>query len=650
MKKVTLVELTAFDKIIPLASAYLLGYARQDRDIRENLDIRIYDAPVTADRDAILADLERDPSDVYALSCYLWNMGMVRWLMDHLAASVPGARFILGGPQVMNHATSYSAPGQENISFCNGEGEITFQSYLREILRDEPDLAKVPGLSFWRGQELVTTERPPRLTDLDEIPSPFTSGLFEPGKYTFGILETNRGCPYNCGFCFWGAATNSKVNRFSTERVLGDITWMSEHGFGTFFLADANWGLASRDIDFTRHMVECRERTGYPMMVSINSAKNKPDRVTEIIQILVSGGLLTSQPISLQSTDEGVLHLINRSNIRRESYTSLQRSLREQEISSYIEMIWPLPGETLDTFRKGVTELCRSQADTILLYPQLLLHNTPIYENRERFAIEVERVPDEAAEADVVVGTNWVTRDDYETGLWIYYAQECLYNLRGLYYLANYLDRTGQLSFGDLFTTVAGFLRGRPELPLSLFIADSVRGLGLYHLVNTGELAHLILHAEREQFDTHLADFVATQPFWADLDAQAMFELDLLARPYIYREYPRIPSYSFSRLRVERRDRRTIEVTVPQAASELLSDLDLAGRRLGTDLLLRHPMRRKLAFRDDGDLAENFSYCQGMTLHLRELLAEWTTTEPRPGQVGPAALSDHDHRTRPPVT
>jgi radical SAM superfamily enzyme YgiQ (UPF0313 family) len=623
MKKVTLVELTAFERIIPLASAYLMSYARQDRDISENFDIRIYDAPVTADRNVILADLEREPSDIYALSCYLWNMGLVRWLMDRLGARVPGAQFILGGPQVMNHAASYSVPSQENVSFCNGEGEITFHAYLREFLRDEPELAEVPGLSFWRDGQLVTTDRPPRLTDLDEIPSPFTGGLFEPGKYTFGILETNRGCPYNCGFCFWGAATNSKVNRFSTERVLADITWMSEHGFGTFFLADANWGLASRDVDFTRHMVECRERTGYPMMVSINSAKNKPDRVTEIVQILVEGGLLTSQPISLQSTDEGVLDLINRSNIRPNSYTSLQRSLREHNISSYIEMIWPLPGETLETFRKGVTELCRSQADTILLYPQLLLHNTPIYDNRERFGIKVERVPDAAAEADVVVGTGWVTRDDYETGLWIYYAQECLYNLRGLYYLANYLDRTGQLSFGALFTAVAGFLRDRPDLPLSRFIADSVRGLGLYHLVNTGELAHLILHAERAHFDEQLTEFAAAQSFWADPDARAMFELDLLARPYIYREYPRVPSYRFSRLRVEQRDRRTIEVTVPQAASELLSDLDLAGRQLGTDLLLRHPMRRKLALRDDVDSAENFSYCQGMTLHLRELLAEW---------------------------
>ncbi len=638
MKKVTLVELTAFEKIIPLASAYLKCYATRDHEIRENFSIRIYDAPVTADRGAILDELRRDPSDVYGLSCYLWNMGLVRWLLDRLTSDFPQAEIILGGPQVMNHAGHYLSSAQSNVAVCNGEGEITFSEYLRQLGSDEPDLSVVPGLSFWRDESLVTTERPPRLADLDDIPSPFTGGLFEPGKYSFGILETNRGCPYNCGFCFWGAATNSKVNRFSTARVLDDITWMSENGFGTFFLADANWGLAPRDVELTQHMVACRERTGYPLMVSMNSAKNKPDRVTEITKILVQGGLLTSQPISLQSTDEGVLDLINRSNIRPETYTSLQRNLREQQISSYIEMIWPLPGETLVTFRKGITELCRSQADTILLYPQLLLHNTPIYENRDRFGIEVRQVPDDAAEAEVVVATNWVTPDDYETGLWLYYAHQCLYNLRGLYYLANYLDRTGQINFGDLFAKAADFLRGRQDLPISEFIARSVRGLGVYYLVNAGEMAHLIMHADRAQFDEFLTEFVTAQPFWRDPDAQAMFELDLLARPYIYREYPRLPGYPFGRLRAAQRDRRTMEVTVPPAVSELLSDLDLAGRRLGTDLLLRHPMRRKLPFRADAAPAENFSYCQGMTLHLRELLAEWTPADARQDLARPAAV------------
>lgn len=328
MKKASLVELTAFDKIIPLATAYLKSYASKDPEITANFSLDMYVAPVAADRDSVAADLESSGSDIYAFSCYLWNMELVRWLLDRLLRARPGAQFILGGPQVMSHAAHYVPADRTNVVVCNGEGERTFHHYLRQLLADEPDFGQVPGVSFWRDGSLVTTERPERIKDLTEIPSPFTSGLFPAGKYSFGILETNRGCPYNCGFCFWGAATNSKVNRFETDRVLDDITWMSENNFATVFLADANWGMAPRDVDFTQHMVECRKRTGYPMVVSMNAAKNKPDRVAEITKILVDGGLLSSQPISLQSMDSDVLRIIDRSNIRPETYTALQRSLR----------------------------------------------------------------------------------------------------------------------------------------------------------------------------------------------------------------------------------------------------------------------------------------------------------------------------------
>lgn len=625
MKRVTLVELTAFDKIIPLASAYLCGYARQDQAIADHYAFRIHDAPVSADRFKLAADLTGEQSDVYALSCYLWNMGLVRWLLDQLIAQVPHASFILGGPQVMNQAAAYVAPDQTNVVVCNGEGERTFARYLAELLSDQPDMSSVPGISFWRRGELVTTERPERIRDLTEVPSPFTGGFFAPDKYTFAILETNRGCPYNCGFCFWGAATNAKVNRFEDERVLDDITWISEHKFTTIFLADANWGMAPRDVEFTKHIVECSKRTGYPLLISMNAAKNKPDRVADITRLLVDGGLLTSQPISLQSMDSGVLKLIDRSNIRTETYTALQQTLREQAISSYIEMIWPLPGETTATFRDGLTELCRSRADTILVYPQLLLHNTPIYEQRDRLGVRVRRVPDDVAEADVVVATNWVTEDDYAAGVWIYYAMVCLYNLRGLYYLANYLDRSSQMTFGDLFASAARFLARHGDSEIVNFIRQSVDGLGNYYLLNGGRLAHLVLHAARDEFDHLLTEFVTSQPFWADTDATAVFELDLLARPYIYRERPRSPDYRFRHLGIEPYRSRSLLVTAPDFIVDLLADLDFGGQVMTSPLVLAHPAKHKLPYLRHKTLEDNISYCQGMTLHLREMLPSWTS-------------------------
>ncbi|MBB4942982.1 hypothetical protein FHR32_007382 [Streptosporangium album] len=117
------------------------------------------------------------------------------------------------------------------------------------------------------------------------MPSPVTSGVFEEGRYTTAILETNRGCPFSCGFCFWGAATNDKVHKFEDRRVRDDITWISKNNFVSIFIADASWGMAPRDVELTRHLVKCSEENGYPVMVAMAAAKNKPDRMAEITEI-----------------------------------------------------------------------------------------------------------------------------------------------------------------------------------------------------------------------------------------------------------------------------------------------------------------------------------------------------------------------------
>lgn len=134
----------------------------------------------------------------------------------------------------------------------------------------------------------------------------------------------------------------------------------------------------------------------------------------------------------------------------------------------------------------------------------------------------------------------------------------------------------------------------------------------------------MVLHGNRDVFTRLPADFVAGQPFWADPHARAMFELDLLARPYVYRERPTLPAdYPFTELRVEQRDDGVTEISGPAIVTETLRELDAAPGIPDGPLLLHHPFRRKMPFRTDRPLRDNIAYCQGMTVHLRAMLPEW---------------------------
>lgn len=622
-RRVTLVELSVYDNTVPLVSGYLQAYATQDASIAEAFEFDIYTRGMRGDPDAILGDLLDRRSDVYAFSCYIWNAGLVRRLTEALYRARPGAYFMLGGPQVMNHAARYTPAGAPNVVVCNGEGEQPFYEFLHQLLREAPDFGQVSGVSYWTGDgSLATVESPARLRRLDTVPSPFAAGLFDGADYSFTVLETNRGCPFHCGFCFWGAATNSKVYKFDEDRVRADIRWIAEHGVASVFIADANWGLSPRDVELSQHVVACKREFGFPTSMVIAAAKNRPERVAEITAILVAGGLVTSQPISLQTVNPDALRLVERENIRENTFTDLLRTLRERRISSFIELIWPLPGETLESFRAGVARLCRLGADTLTVYPQLLLHNTSLHERRELLGIETVRAPDAVAEADVVVATRWVNRAECERGTWFYYAVHALYNARGAYHLARYLDRSGLERYEDFFAAAATYFRARTDAGLCRFFADSVATADNYDLLNIGKATDLALRAYRSELDELLLDFARTAPWWSDPLARCALDVDLLSRPYVYSEPVRAPAVELSELRLVEVGDRAFVADLPHALAGPVARAGLLPPEVATAgaVQITHPRQGKMPHVRWRSLEQNAAYCHVMIQRLRILL------------------------------
>jgi hypothetical protein len=549
---------------------------------------------------------------------------VVRRVLAELRARRPDAQFLLGGPQVINHAEDYVARDDRNVVVCNGEGEVPFQEYLRQLAGPAPDFAQVSGVSFRAADgELVTTPGAPRLASLDDVPSPFQAGIFDGGEYTFTVLETNRGCPFHCGFCFWGAATNSKVNKFETQRIMDDISWLARNGVASIFIADANWGLSPRDVDLSRHIVAQKREHGFPTSMVIAAAKNRPQRVAEITEILVRGGLVTSQPISLQTVNGDALRLIDRENIRETTYTELQQTLNDKGISSFIELIWPLPGETLESFRAGVGRLCRMNADTLTIYPQLLLHNTEIYRRRDVLGIEVSRVPDPCAEADVVVATKWVSRDECVQGAWFHYAVHSLYNARAGHHLAAYLDRSGTVAYEDFLATAADYMQERDD-EMCRFFASSIDAADNYDLLNVGKAAFMVLHSHRAAMDELLRDFCRTQPWWSDPVARLALDLDLVARPYLYSEDVQAPAVELDEATITGLDATSVTLSAPPAAVLRLAELGVLPDGEGELLRFVHPRTGKMPFPRRHSMEHNAAYCHVMIQRLRTLLPSCT--------------------------
>jgi radical SAM superfamily enzyme YgiQ (UPF0313 family) len=630
-KEVTFVELSVYERITPLASGYLQAYASADADIRDSYTFEQYAASVKTPRNEIMDALLATDSDVYAFSCYVWNMGLVNSILPTLLEAKPGAQVILGGPQVMHHGHKYLDRTRDNLVLCNGEGEVTFSEYLKEMTQSKPDLSRVQGLSLYRDGQLVETEERPRIQNLDDIPSPFLAGnIFGTERYTMSILETNRGCPFRCGFCFWGAATNDRVYKFDEARIRDELTWMAKNGMVFLYIADANWGMLKRDSDLSKHIAECAAKYRLPHIIYFSAAKNKPSNVTQITQIFKEAGLVTSQPVSMQTLDPTSLEKIDRSNIKLDAFAAVQKDLRDKQISSFIELIWPLPGETITSLKRGVNTLCANDADTIIIYSHLLLNNTPLYHNREKHGFVTRPGGGGIAEAHIVVETTDVTWDDFKEGMRFFYALHALQNTRTLRAVRRYLAQSEQVSFSDFFTSLVEYWRTIPDDPLVRWVEDSIETADFYDVTNYGKFVHMVAHSHRDQFNAQLLDFAQKQPWWADPKVQALFELDLVNRPYLYSNTPLDqPSYAFQWLEiVEQKGRGYVVKVDDQWVGALRENVKLGQKgadAAASNVFFVDHRGLQYPYMATQSLEHHGGYCHGMVEKIENVTPTWTS-------------------------
>ncbi|MEV0481383.1 KedN5 family methylcobalamin-dependent radical SAM C-methyltransferase [Streptomyces sp. NPDC050508] len=256
-----------------------------------------------------------------------------------------------------------------------------------------PRLAGIDGLSS-RAADGTATTNPDRerIADLDIIPSPFLTGavdlLDEAGRFRYDValIETNRGCPYKCSFCYWGGATGQRVRAFSRERLRAELELFAQLRVHTVATCDANFGMLPADLDLTEDLVDISRRYGYPRAFESSWAKNKSKVFYEIVRRMKDAGLRSSFTLALQSLEPNALRTMNRRNMKVNEWHDLVSWLAAEGLDCYAELIWGAPGETVESFMRGYDELAR-HVSRIAVYPILLLPGTEYSDHRERYGM-----------------------------------------------------------------------------------------------------------------------------------------------------------------------------------------------------------------------------------------------------------------------
>ena len=387
---------------MPLSLGYIKATAYADLWIRSAADIQIcsFRGSDTAS-EIIHALFTQDPPDILAFSVFGWNLYRFAAVAEVYRQLRPDGWIVMGGTHVANQAERLCRLFPAIDVIANGEGEFIFRDILQAYLGglNKNELDHIPGISFQRDGQVVTTPERARIANLDDIPSPFLEGILpyrdKYGKaiYAVVLLETNRGCPYKCAFCYWGGAIGQKVRAFSRERLREELKLFAREGVESIALCDANLGMLPGDESFIDDVIRVKERYGYPLNIESSWAKNKGERFFKIVRKMKQAGLKSSFTLALQSLEEQALDNMRRRNMQLNEFEGLASWMRKEGLDTYAELIWGLPGETADTFIEGYDRISE-HVSKIAIYPHLILPNTDFDKNRDRYGLVTMRRED----------------------------------------------------------------------------------------------------------------------------------------------------------------------------------------------------------------------------------------------------------------
>jgi radical SAM superfamily enzyme YgiQ (UPF0313 family) len=361
---------------LPFSVGCIWAYANQFDEVKNNFELK--DVFWRRDRQKDVIEKIIDP-DIVGFSCYVWNHRWNLTLAKKIKKLYPNCLIVFGGPSINEEWLVHDFIDVAMF----GEGEEAWAKMLKLVAAGD----QVPR--YWNN---------PRQQNIENYPSPYITGFFDkiikdnPDVIWFMMLETNRGCPYHCTFCGWGADYLNKLKVFNIERVYEEIQWAITNNIHWVFVIDANSGiLKERDVEIAWMIRKAIEDPRSKIRrVTFNHAKNLNESCFEMEKIIQDWtyGL----EIAIQSLHEPTLVASKRNNMGMHNLQRAYSLSRKYGIRYYTELVLGLPLETKESYINGLMKLTElGQHDSVKTYLATVIPNSEMdsEEYREKYGIKL---------------------------------------------------------------------------------------------------------------------------------------------------------------------------------------------------------------------------------------------------------------------
>ncbi len=309
---------------------------------------------------------------IIGFGVYIWNTVQTCEVVKLLKQLRPDITIVLGGPEV-SHEVQEQEIAQLSDFVITGWGDISFPKLCRAVLHGPQPLMKV-----------IAGEQPP----LDDIQLPYAYYTDEDLAHRLLYVEASRGCPFKCEFCI--SSLDKTAWAFDLDLFLGELQTLYSRGARNFKFVDRTFNLK---IDASvRIMQFFLDRMGDDLFLHFEVIPDHlPDRLKEMIAKFPPGSLQFE--VGIQTFNVDVQKRISRKQDNDKTIANLKWLLNESNAHLHTDLIFGLPGESLQSFANGFDKLYALEPHEIQLGILKRLRGTPIDKHTETHGMVYDPQP-----------------------------------------------------------------------------------------------------------------------------------------------------------------------------------------------------------------------------------------------------------------
>lgn len=332
-----------------------------------DFEVDIKEFNIKNSKEEIYNYIKENKYDVVAISCYIWNIELVKSLLVMLKNT--NIKIILGGPEVSYNA-SYYIENKLCEFVIKNEGEEAF-NLLMHYLNNEIAIDKIPNLYYKEG---FTFDK---LVDISKTKMAYH--LISDLSNQIIYIETSRGCPYQCGYCM--ASLDNKLRFFDIKKIKEQLLILINNGGKTFKFLDRTFNANKTNfislIDFI--IKHHKENNSFQFEITGDLLD---DDIIEYINKYAPKNLFRFE-IGIQSTNILANKAVYRIQNNEKLFHNIKLIQDGNIIDLHLDLIAGLPYENYESFINTFNEVVSLRPKELQLGFLKLLKGTRLYKENK---------------------------------------------------------------------------------------------------------------------------------------------------------------------------------------------------------------------------------------------------------------------------